>query len=83
MTQLSTSAAYIRKDAIADPSASQTAGLRHLVVDEQVWELLETPQTVESLHRAASRETQADRLYIEETLERLLDADLIELSADS
>jgi len=83
MTQLLPTAAYIRKDALASLSSLQVADLHDSVIDDQVWQLLETPQTVESIQRAASRGTHADRGYIKETLERLLDADLIELSPDS
>jgi len=83
MTQLLQTAAYIRKDTLAGLSSLQVADLRGSVIDDQVWQLLETPQTLESLQRAANRGTHADRGYLKETLEHLLDADLIELSPDS
>jgi hypothetical protein len=83
MTHLLPSAAYIRKDAPVDGRALRAAGLRGSSIDEKVWELLETPQTIDSLQRAASRDTQADRGHIAHVMERLLDADLIEVSPDS
>jgi hypothetical protein len=88
MTHVSTSAAYIRKGEFADQPALRVADMRGAVIEEQVWALLKTPQTVESLQRAVSRsadgpEAQADRSYIERMLKRLINADLIELSPDS
>ncbi|HTE41712.1 MAG TPA: hypothetical protein VK629_12845 [Steroidobacteraceae bacterium] len=88
MTQVSTSAAYKRKQNLSDQPSMRASELRGSVFEEQVWALLETPQTIESLQRAASkygdgRETHADSAYIERMLERLLDADLIELAPDS
>jgi hypothetical protein len=88
MTFMSTSAAYIRKGESSDEPAQRIADLRGAVIEEQVWALLKTPQTVESLQRAVSRSTDgnealADRGYIERMLKRLIHADLIELSPDS
>jgi hypothetical protein len=81
MTQLSTSAAYVRKNAARD-RALRAAGMSGSEIEE-VWELLETPQTVVSLQRAAGEKAKIQSGDIEEILERLLDADLIELSPDS
>ena len=88
MTFVSTSAAYIRKGESSDQQSQRMADMRGAVIEEQVWALLKTPQTVESLQRAVSRsadgtEAHADRGYIERMLKRLIDADLIELSPDS
>jgi hypothetical protein len=88
MTEVSTSAAYIRKANLSDQPTQRVADMRGAVIEEQVWALLKTPQTVESLQRAVSRSADgndavADRGYIERMLRRLLDADLIELSPDS
>jgi hypothetical protein len=88
MTFVSTSAAYIRKGESSDEPAQRMSDLRGAVIEEQVWALLKTPQTVESLQRAVSRSTDgnealSDRGYIERMLKRLIDADLIELSPDS
>jgi hypothetical protein len=83
VTHVSTSAAYVRKNPAPDARAMQAAGLHGSNFEETIWELLATPQTLESLHRAAHGETQGDRVQIKRALERLLDADLIELSPDS
>ena len=92
MTLPSTSAAYIRKDKIANEpalrGALRAAGMFGSGVDEEVWELLETPQTVVSLQRATRLNIvggvmQPNSEHIEDMLQRLLDADLIELSPDS
>jgi hypothetical protein len=88
MTHVLASAAYIRKEAFGVPSSLRAEHKQYSLVDEQVWALLQTPQTVESLHRAASaraesRATRVSRTNIEMMLEQLLDADLIELSPDS
>jgi hypothetical protein len=92
MTHVSSSAAYIRKDKLVNESALRAAlhavGMFDSVVDAEVWELLETPHTVVSLQRATTQSTtgsenQPDRVHIESMLQRLLDADLIELSPDS
>jgi hypothetical protein len=84
MTHVSTSAAYIRKGGTAEQPTLRPEYMRGAVLEEQVWTLLETPQTVESLRRATrSDDTKANRDDIERMLTRLLDADLIELSPDS
>ena len=83
MTHLLSSAAYIRKNTTLDGRASQVANVQRSAIDAKVWELLETPQTIESLQRAASGDTRTDRSHIEHMMKRLLDADLIELSPDS
>jgi len=88
MAYLSPSAAYVRKDEFIGRSVLKAEDIRGSVVEEQVWQLLETPQTIESLRRAAREsaaggESLVDRGDIEKMLERLLDADLIEMSPDS
>jgi hypothetical protein len=84
MTQVSPSAAYVRKGESADQPTLRPEEMRRAVVEEQVWALLETPQTIETLQRATrNHETPTDRSDIERMLKRLLDADLIEISADS
>ena len=54
MTDVSTSAAYVRKGEFADQPAQRVSDMRGAVIEEQVWALLKTPQTVESLRRAVS-----------------------------
>jgi hypothetical protein len=53
----------------------------------KIWELLETPQTVASITRAlghdADGESQRYAHQVEDVLEQLFEADLIELSPDS
>ena len=94
MTHVLSSAAYVRKVEPTDQStphgqsASHAVEVRSSVLEEQVWVLLETPQTVESLMRAVETTargnvTKVDRSQFEKMLERLLDADLIEVSPDS
>jgi hypothetical protein len=84
MTQVSPSAAYVRKGELESQPPLPPELMRSAVMEEQVWALLETPQTIESLQRATrNHETPADRNDIERMLKRLLDADLIELSPDS
>ena len=81
MTHLSSSAAYVRKQNVATAHAMRLAGGAD-AFEERVWELLQTPQTVESLERAAG-ELQSQGKKVEYVMERLLDADLIEISPDS
>jgi len=87
MTQVSSSAAYVRKGSGSAQASLHAANLRGSMLELQVLSLLETPQTLESLQRATRRtsgtERQVDSDNIEKTLEQLLDADLIELSPDS
>lgn len=53
----------------------------------KIWELLETPQTVASITRALGRDTNLDPQrcahQVEDLLEQLFEADLIELSPDT
>jgi hypothetical protein len=49
----------------------------------QIWELLKTPQTAKSLARALSVDEQSRLHQIEDVLEQLFDAELIEVAPDS
>jgi hypothetical protein len=80
MTNLVPTAAYIRKN-VSDPGGGASA------FERELWELLRTPHTVESLSRAltpASRSTTDDvDSSIRAALEQWIEADLVELSPDS
>jgi hypothetical protein len=90
MKDISASAAYVRNlDAINAEHARQ-ATLRSIFISDtatsQVWELLKTPQTVESLSRVLSDNHEVDddlRDEITVSLTKLMREDLIQLSPDS
>ena len=83
MTQISTTAAYVRKAVSASHIRAPES------FDVQLLELLETPHTVESLTRVIARDAESapedDDLShrITWSMRRLLEDDLIELSPDS
>jgi hypothetical protein len=88
MKHVSTHTAYVRKGVNADDPSIPLEDLRGSVVEEQVWVLLQTPQTVESLREAVREsahgdEAQTEGDYFERMLERLLNADLIEVAQES
>jgi len=83
VTLLLPSAAYIRKHRVADLDKLRSAGVFRSLTLRKVWDLLETPHTLESLQRAADNEVPIDRYRIEQCMKRLLETDLIELSPDS
>ena len=83
MTYLSPGGAYVRKNKSINAFTSISAGSAGSTIELRVLELLQTPQTVESLGRAIGQDVQADREHIEHAIERLLVADVIELSPDS
>ena len=87
MTSINATAAYIRtKGAPSDLSESAVQG-QALAVKEtrDVWRLLATAQTVESLRRRIAGDSgrAPDAAVVESILKELLDRDLIELSPDS
>jgi hypothetical protein len=86
MTDLHPTAAYIRKD-VGDPRPDDGGRGGASAFKRELWELLRTPHTVESLGRAvttASRST-TDNVdaSIRAALEQWIEADLVELSPDS
>ena len=86
MTNLVPTAAYIRKN-VSDPGPDDGGRGGASAFKQELWELLRTPHTVESLSRAltaASRSTTDDvDSSIRAALEQWLEADLVELSPDS
>jgi Coenzyme PQQ synthesis protein D (PqqD) len=92
MTLLLHSASYVWNDAACVDSLPEDAVLRALPeVDERtaptarrIWELLETPQTIETLCRVLRRECDAEpEPDVRIVLDGLLREDLIQLSPDT
>jgi hypothetical protein len=90
MKDISASAAYIRNLDTINAERAKQATLRAIFVNDtatsQVWELLKTPQTVESLSRRLSDNHETDddlRDEITVSLTKLMREDLIQLSPDS
>lgn len=88
MAEILPSASYVRSSkSLRDPSTEQAviASLARgaALEDEdanQIWDLLKTPQTLDSLCRSLGSESEAP---IRAVLETLVDEDLIEVSPDS
>ena len=86
MTDLVRTAAYIRKDVNrrtpVDGDQGGTGALQR-----ELWELLRTPNTVESLSRAISTATRSTTDDVDSSiraaLKQWIEADLVELSPDS
>jgi hypothetical protein len=80
------SAAYIRKGSSRHTRNTEPPGVT-TVLEQELWELLRTPHTVQSLSRAitaAARSTTDDAdATIKIALGQWIEADLIELSPDS
>lgn len=84
MTNPVSTAAYVRKDARhPTPHAERVDA----TLERELWELLRTPNTIDSLCRAitnSARETTGDlEGYVSDTLRQWIDSDLVELSPDS
>lgn len=95
MTQIQPSASYLRNLDECDPQGKQ-ATLRTICersrlgtpgTPQRVWELLETPQTVETICRVLTREGSVDPDTcdpgVKSLLAQLYREDLIQLSPDS
>jgi hypothetical protein len=93
MTSILRTASYVRSHT---PSQRETDMTLQSILDdpdldrdggERIWELLETPQTIETLCRAlhveAITETPASDRAVESLLVKLYEHDLIEVAADS
>lgn len=84
MPQISTSASYVQSRDMLQAEAAKQAALSSLCEQDpatrHVWELLETPQTVETLSRRLEDEDVDD---ITACLTKLIREDLIEISPDS
>jgi hypothetical protein len=90
MNEILTSAAYIQNRAILQAESSKRSALQSICEADsaarEVWELLDTPQTVESLGRILEGTHEpGDELREEITasLTKLVKEDLIQLSPDS
>lgn len=84
MTHLSHTAAYVRKDAhrpVHDAELVDTS------LERELWELLRTPNTIDSLCRAIAHTAREKRDGLEadvtDALRQWIDSDLVELSPDS
>jgi hypothetical protein len=91
MTQILPSASYVRNPAAVKNRERQNAILASISerVDldseqaSQVWELLQTPQTVETLRRSLASDEELDNERITSLLATLYDQDLIQVSPDT
>lgn len=92
MSTILRTASYVRTDRaplrlINDDAMILSDPDLDLVGGERIWELLETPQTLETLCRALHVETLTDPpaggRAVESVLVKLFERDLIEVSADS
>lgn len=91
MTQIHPSASYVRNPAAVKNRERQNAILASISerVDldseqaSQVWELLQTPQTVETLRRSLASDEALDNERITSLLATLYDQDLIQVSPDT
>lgn len=96
MTEISTSASYVRNARILSKQRDKQAVLSSLQehsalespeASARVWELLETPQTVVTLCRVLENEFDASepecRTGVEALLGELIREDLVQLSPDS
>lgn len=84
MTQLRRDAAYIRTKSHERTAAAQAAQLSQF--DEQVFQLLSTAHTVKSAAKTLSRPTDVSgdlENRVAESMQRLLQAERIQLSPDS
>lgn len=83
MKEISNSASYVQNVDLLDAEASKQAALRSICTQDpaaqHVWELLETPQTVDSL----ARQLDDDAGEIKASLTKLIREELIQISPDS
>lgn len=92
MTCILQTASYVRSNrapSLRDAKLQSILSDPDLDLDgvERIWELLETPQTIETLCRVLQVEAVSDApacgLAVESLLEKLYEQDLIEVTADS
>ncbi len=86
MPEIAENAAYVRSSRTDGLIGSKAGADVASPPAKQMWKLLATPQTVESLSRALSKEqstSTVSRQGIVAALERLLARDMIELSPDA
>jgi hypothetical protein len=90
MNEILTSAAYIQNRAVLQAESDKRSALESICEADsaarEVWELLDTPQTVESLGRILEGSHDPDDALREEitaSLTKLMREDLIQLSPDS
>ena len=86
MPEIAENAAYVRSSRTDGLIGSKAGADVASAPAKQMWELLTTPQTVESLSRALSKEqstSTVSRQGIVAALERLLAREMIELSPDA
>ena len=84
MKDISPSASYVQNRALLKAEAAKQATLRSLCesdpATQDIWELLATPQTVETISRRLEDEDVSD---IQATLTQLIREELIAISPDS
>lgn len=94
MAEIRSSASYVRQERPQRLEEQQIlrslhhrSGFDSPEATEQIWHLLETPQTVKSIARVLARCTQLDEARcehkVEDVLSQLFDADLIEIAPDT
>lgn len=91
MAEILPSASYVRNPRAAKSGAEQRAILasiqEHTELDsevaEQVWELLDTPQTVDTLCRSIGADGDLGSTRVTSMLAELYDQDLIQVSPDA
>lgn len=84
MKEISTSASYVQNRDLLQAESAKQAALSSMCEQDpatrHVWELLDTPQTVETLARRLEDEDVAD---ITASLTKLIREELIQISPDS
>ena len=84
MKEISPSASYVQNRDLLQAEAAKQAALRSICEQDSatrhVWELLQTPQTVETLSRRLEDEDVED---ITASLSKLMREELIQISPDS
>jgi hypothetical protein len=91
MAEILPSASYVRNPAAARNQERQNAVLAAISEEveldseqaNQVWELLETPQTVGTLCRSLGSDEDVDSEQITSLLSTLYDEDMIQMSPDT
>jgi len=95
MTDILPSASYVQNRELIRAHADKQAALRQVQEDDdglpgaqqRIWELLETPQTIESLARVIANEFDTEpeecQSEIKASLSRLYREDLIQISPDA
>ena len=87
MKDILPSASYVQNHEVVAAEAGKQALLRSICDEDidarRLWELLETPQTVESLARLLAGDIEPHHGEIRASLTKLYREDLIQLSPDS